>query len=139
MLPKQNNPTPRTFSFTQHDVHAAECHGTANATQSITVEISALVPTVGAGSAWTVGINNGDGNDTYAIGDLERVGTDWTTVEITVPLTPDGDTGSLANYLDANGEMLISLTSATPGTTQVGSGSATFVVVLLRYLFAGRC
>lgn len=90
--------------------------------------MSALVPTVGSGSAWAVGINNnGGGNDTYAIGDLAPAGNDWTTVTITVPLTPDEATGSLANYLDANGEMLISLTSANPDSTQVGGcGSVTF-------------
>lgn len=82
--------------------------------------MSALVPTAGSGDAWTVGISNGGGNETSTIGDLASVGNDWTTVTITVPLTPDEATGSLANYLDADGEMLISLTSANPNSTQVG-------------------
>lgn len=78
------------------------------------------MPTPGSGGAWTVGISDGGGNETSPIGDLTPVGNDWTTVAITVPLTPDAATGSLANYLDANGEMLITLTSANPDTTQVG-------------------
>lgn len=89
------------------------------------------MPTPGSGSAWTVGINNGDGNDTYPIGDLALVGNDWTTVTLTVPLTPDETTGSLANYLDANGEMLITLTSANPDSTQVGGCGAKNVILVL--------
>lgn len=86
--------------------------------QSITVEMSALVSAPGSGSAWTVGLSNG-GNDTVAIGDLAMAGaSEWTTTAITVPLAA-GDDGSLANYLDDNGEMLITLTSASPDSTQV--------------------
>ncbi len=86
--------------------------------QSITVEMSALVSAPGSGSAWTVGLSNG-GNDTVAIGDLAMAGaSEWTTTAITVPLAA-GDDGSLANYLDNNGEMLITLTSASPDSTQV--------------------
>ena len=77
------------------------------------------MPTVGSGSAWTVGIGNGGGNDTFPIGDLAPAGNNWTTVAITAPLTADAATGSLANYLDAHGEMLVTLTSENPDSTQV--------------------
>eukprot|EP00752_Nemacystus_decipiens_P010876 g9669.t1 len=115
---------------------------------SITVELSALVPTPGSGGAWTVGINNGGGNDTFPIGDLAPVSNNWTTVSITVPLTADEATGSLANYLDANGEMLVTLTSANPDSTQVvfvdymvitASGGGSFGVTTLAPTSKGDC
>jgi len=81
--------------------------------------MSALVSAPGSGSAWTVGLSNG-GEDTVAVGDLATAGaSEWTTTAITVPLAA-GDDGSLANYLDASGEMLITLSSASPDSTQVG-------------------
>lgn len=83
--------------------------------------MSALVSAPGSGRAWTVGLGNG-GNDTVAIGDLAMAGaSEWTTTAITVPLAA-GDDGSLADYLDDDGEMLITLTSASPDSTQVWLG-----------------
>ena len=83
-----------------------------------------MVSEPGSGSAWTVGISNG-GEDTVAIGDLAMAGaSEWATTAITVPLAA-GDDGSLANYLDDNGEMLITLVSASPDSSQVcGLGRA---------------
>lgn len=109
-------------------------------TQSLTIEVSALVPTEGSGGVWTVGIGTsggGDGNDTlYTVGDLAAAGnTDWTTIYLTVPLTADEATGSLASYMDDNNEMLITLSCSQPGSTQVcsvGGPAAAHCLVLQR-------
>ncbi|CAM9773846.1 unnamed protein product [Ectocarpus sp. 4 AP-2014] len=100
---------------------SAVIDGTAS---SLTIEVSALVPTEGSGGVWTVGIGTsggGDGNDTlYTVGDLAPANnTDWTTIYLTVPLTADQATGSLASYMDDNNEMLITLSCSQPGSTQV--------------------
>lgn len=104
--------------------------------QSLTIEVSALVPTEGSGGVWTVGVSTsgGGGNDTlYTVGDLAAAGsTDWTAIYLTVPLAADEDTGSLASYVDDNNEMLITLSCSQPGSTQVCSvgGQAAACVVL---------
>lgn len=93
-----------------------------NIQQSIVVEASALVPTAGSGSVWDLSISNSNGgNETsITIGNFAAVGNvNWTTVYFTVPLAADPVTGSLAHYLNANNEMLLKVTSAEPGSTQV--------------------
>ncbi|CAM9783979.1 unnamed protein product, partial [Ectocarpus fasciculatus] len=99
---------------------SAVMDGTAS---SLTIEVSALVPEENSGGVWTVGVSTsgGGGNDTvYTVGNLAAAGsTDWTTIYVTVPLSADEATGSLAHYVDDNNEMLVTLSCSQPGSTQV--------------------
>lgn len=82
------------------------------------------MPEENSGGVWTVGVSTsgGGGNDTvYTVGNLAAAGsTDWTTIYVTVPLSADEATGSLAHYVDDNNEMLVTLSCSQPGSTQVG-------------------
>ena len=71
------------------------------------------MPTPGSGSVWTLSIGN-SGNATAATGVFSPVGTDWTTVSATFPVV-----GDVADYVDANGELLITVSCAEPDSTQV--------------------
>ncbi|CAM9496191.1 unnamed protein product [Scytosiphon promiscuus] len=127
---------------------SAVVDGTAS---SITVEVSALVPTAGSGSVWQLSISDSNGgNETMtSIGDFAEVGNvNWTTLYFTVPLTADSATGSLANYLNADNEMLLTVTSAEPGSTQVifidymeisASCCGSFAATSLTFLQTGTC
>lgn len=74
------------------------------------------MPTPGSGGVWTLSIGNG-GNATAATDVFSPVGTDWTTVSTTFPVV-----GDVAGYVDANGELLITVSCSEPDSTQVGRG-----------------
>lgn len=86
--------------------------------QSIVVGASALVPTEGSGGVWSVGVSSidADGNRTlHTVGDFAAAGSeDWTPVTLTMPVTAD-----VADYVDDNNEMLLTVSCSEPGTTQV--------------------
>lgn len=89
------------------------------------MEASALVPTPDSGSVWTLSLGNGE-NATSVTGVFSPVGTNWTTVSTTFPVV-----GDVAGYVDANGEMLISVSCSQLDSTQVGQVRSSSVELVL--------
>lgn len=81
--------------------------------QSVTVEVSALVPTESSGAVWTLSIDDGN-NGSHVPGIFSSVGTNWTTV------SAEFLGGDVAGFVDANGEMQLTVSCSEPDSTQVG-------------------
>lgn len=77
------------------------------------------MPTAGSGSVWNVSLSSNSGgiDNLTTVGNFAPVGNvNWTTVSLTMPLD---DSVDVTSYVDANNEMLLTVSCSEPGSTQV--------------------